>query len=358
MKLPSLDYSALSTKPASGAQMSVSPVTKRLFIAIAASLLGVFAAGFTSHSSSVTSTMPYIVMTLVAGGVIAGLIGLYNWQRKQAAMLSAFALANNLDLQTHVSDPAYPGLMFQVGDSRKLNQRIIVPTDGNAIEIGNYQYSTGSGKNRSTHVLGFMRIKLPRRVPNMVLDSKANNFIGMFSNLPTAFNRDQVLQLEGTFNDHFTLYAPKAYERDALYVFTPDVMMALINYAGEYDIETVDNDLFIYSNGAFNLSNANTWQALLGLASKLSPEFEEQTDRYADERVANRAVDFVAQPGQRLKRGYGKYALVGIVLYIGFNSFKFMHYSDNGLMQSLGALAVVFSIVVSILVWKLLQRRQ
>ena len=43
--------------------------------------------------------------------------------------------------------------------------------------------------------------------------------------------RTQVLSLEGDFDRYFTLYCPKEYERDALYVFTPD-LMALLDRRG------------------------------------------------------------------------------------------------------------------------------
>ncbi|MEO7546479.1 MAG: hypothetical protein ABIT21_09370 [Terrimesophilobacter sp.] len=76
-------------------------------------------------------------------------------------------------------------------------------------------------------------------VPNMILDAKSNNFL--WTNLPQNFSRNQVLSLEGDFDKHFTLYCPKEYEHDALYVFTPDLMTRLIDHAAGYDVELVDD---------------------------------------------------------------------------------------------------------------------
>lgn len=38
-----------------------------------------------------------------------------------------------------------------------------------------------------------------------------------------------MLSLEGDFDRYFTLYCPGDYERDALYVFTPDLLALLID---------------------------------------------------------------------------------------------------------------------------------
>lgn len=51
------------------------------------------------------------------------------------------------------------------------------------------------------------------------------------------FARDQVLSLEGDFDRYFTPYCPKQYERDALSVFTPDLMALCIDEAAPFDIE-------------------------------------------------------------------------------------------------------------------------
>ena len=42
--------------------------------------------------------------------------------------------------------------------------------EGRFLDLGNYQYTTGSGKNRSTHKWGFLALHLDRRLPHIVLD--------------------------------------------------------------------------------------------------------------------------------------------------------------------------------------------
>ena len=82
-------------------------------------------------------------------------------------------------------------------------------------------------------------------LPHIVLDSTGNNSV-FGSNLPVTFDADQLLGLEGDFDRHFSLYCPADYERDALYLFTPDIMARFIDNAAVLDVEIVDDWLFLY----------------------------------------------------------------------------------------------------------------
>ena len=78
----------------------------------------------------------------------------------------------------------------------------------------------------------------------MVLDARSNNGLFGGTNLPSQFSKDQILSLEGDFSEYFTLYCPREYERDALYVFTPDLMALLIDQTSTFDVEIVDDWMF------------------------------------------------------------------------------------------------------------------
>lgn len=220
---------------------------------------------------------------------------------------------------TYVVNQAYDeraGMIFNAGHSRVFPQ-LLLAEGRDFVELGNYQYTTGSGKNRQVHDFGFMRIKLPRRLPNMVLDSKKNNFFGgRLSNLNVGFGGSQRLSLEGDFDSYFTLYAPEQYKRDALYVFTPDVMHALIEAAHAYDCEVVDDDFYIYSSKAFGLADRAQLLELASIAHKLRSELAAQTDYYADERVGDRALNTVASEGARLRTRLSPIAIIGIACFV------------------------------------------
>lgn len=243
-------------------------------------------------------------------------------RRRKLARLYAFAISNNVQLIVDQANPMYPGMVFSQGHSRSIQEAFIFP---NGHEIGNYTYSTGSGKNRRTYNWGYMRVKLVRRLPHMVLDARKNNFFGStVSNLPATLTKDQVMRLEGNFNEYFTLYAPKGYERDALYVFTPDVMVALIDYGANHDIEVVDDSLIFYQKYSVNLSKQESLEQYLTILDKVSSEIIDQGDYYADERVGDRALDMIAVPGQRLRSRLSVFTVIFFIAFIAYFVWSFV----------------------------------
>jgi len=167
----------------------------------------------------------------------------------------------------------------------------------------------------------------------MVLDAVGNNGLFGASNLPRAFGRDQVLSLEGDFNTYFTLYCPREYERDALYVFTPDLMALLIDNASTLDVEIVDDWMFVYSMQPFALDEPSALEPLFDVIETIGAKTLTQTDRYRDDRAAVPTsvdappasssvapavllpTDEVAPQGRRLSRGV---RMGTILTFIGF----------------------------------------
>lgn len=232
----------------------------------------------------------------------------------------------------------YAGLIFGAGHSKVIHD-VLVAADGT--EMGNYTYVTGGGKSRSTHNRGFIKIKLPRRLPHMVLDAKHNNFWAL-SNLPAIFDKSQVLSLEGDFNNYYTLYAPKQYERDALYVFTPDVMAAFVDRGAKYDAEVIDDYLYIYHSVHFQLDSEDELLSLQAIVNTLGNEMQQQTQRYQDERVTAAKANVVAHEGARLKRGVN-YIVVAIVATLFFYQVAY------AIMPT--GMQVVASLMLTTVVW-------
>ena len=152
------------------------------------------------------------------------------WRRRYR--ISQFAGNNGLVFAMRTGGPPYPGIIFTLGNNQAVTEQLFSVGE-KQLDIGNYRYTTGSGKNKKTHTWGYVAIKLERKLPHMVLDARSNNFLG--SNLPTALSRDQILKLEGDFDRHFTLYCPQQYETDALYIFTPDLMALFIDEATRWE---------------------------------------------------------------------------------------------------------------------------
>jgi hypothetical protein len=317
-----LDYSSLS-QPVTDADIraykqTVGP-TKRIpawvYVMISIIVVGVIVGNIGKMS-----LFPVLIWVAVISGVVYAIYYGFKLNEKEMARLYRFAVSNGLQFIHDKTDPGYAGMIFDEGHSRSVGTAFMFPA---GFEIGNYQYVTGSGKNSTTHTWAYMKVKLPRKLPHMVLDARKNNIFGKFSNLPDTFDGSQTLALEGDFNDHFTLYAPKQYERDALYVFTPDVMARLIDSGNGFDMEVIDDELYIYRANRFDLGSEAELRTLLGIISAIGTELKDQTDYYADERVGDRTQNIVAAPGARLKHGVNWVMVAVIVIVVLFQTFEF-----------------------------------
>ena len=231
---------------------------------------------------------------LVLIGLVLAAIGIMFWlgwrnARDTRYRLDRFAHANGMSYEARVADPPLPGMIFSLGRSR-LATDLVRGSTPRFVEFGNYQYTVQSGKNSTTYRWGYVAVKLDAPLPNIVLDATGNNGFG--SNLPASFQKEQRLSLEGDFDQHFTLYCPAGYERDALYLFTPDIMARFIDNAAQLDVEIVDDWLFLYTQRKVSTLDPATWAWLFGAVGALLTKFD-QWARWRDERLLAENADAV-----------------------------------------------------------------
>lgn len=259
-------------------------------------------------------------IALIAFVIILEITMVQPYDYKRSVRLWYFALANKFSYRYLLTNPEYTGIIFQQGYNR-LASNIIYKLDSDSsvsYEMGDYEYTTGAGKTQTTYNWFYISMRLDRKLPHMVLDSRSNNYklFGKdITNLPELFSKDQVLSLEGDFNNHFTLYAPKKYERDALYIFTPDLMALLIDQSAQFDAEVIDDRIYFYYlwDSSYEI-NLDIVRQALAIINTVGMKVYRQTDSYADERVADRTQNTVAQGGQRLKRAVSWFTVIIILI--------------------------------------------
>ncbi|GAA3026805.1 hypothetical protein [Microbacterium dextranolyticum] len=127
----------------------------------------------------------------------------------------------------------------------------------------------------------YLAMTPPRRLPHLLIDATGNG--RERRQRPT---RDRRLSLEGDFDRHFHLYAPRGYERDALSVFMTDLMALLIDETGDLDVEVRDDQLIVLRPGGVDLADPATWQRFARIRATVGQKAWSQTDLYADERAA------------------------------------------------------------------------
>lgn len=262
---------------------------------------------------------PRLSMTVIAIGVCLPLfISIYVFARQNAAKeavsslkISRVAESNGWGYVRAADNLAYRASLFSAGRNYEFSNIVISPL----FEVGQVQFITGSGRSQQTHRYGYMKLPLERSLPHMLLDGKSNNSRAFgidISNLPMAFNRNQIDALEGDFNKYYTLYAPEDYGSDARYVFTPDLMQLLIQESDNIDIEIIDNELYVYF-GNYAMDTEAFWQKVARLQSQLGNKLVERAgQRYTDDRTVDGTV---AKQGVRLKQGVSVFVIIVFVIY-------------------------------------------
>ena len=236
--------------------------------------------------------------------------------------LDAFAQLNNMTYEFERRGVQYNGAIFALG-TRAIATDVLTVRSGRGIQIGNYRSFAKSAYDSAHFHGGYVVIELDRRMPHMLAIAKRRRkFLGGQSVAPGIL-RNQIVSLEGDFDRYFTLYAPRQYERDALYVFTPDLMVLLIDRLASYDLEIVDNRLYIYSHTPFNMLDPDTHERLASIVQVVGHKATNQTIRYADDRTAP-GVDMVAPGGLRLRRGITAGVVIA-VLYFTLRIFATIH---------------------------------
>jgi hypothetical protein len=207
--------------------------------------------------------------------------------RRRSAELATAALEHGFSLRGRIGAPGLPGLLFRAGDRVTALDVVDALESGTPFLSGTLTgtYAADTSIPR-TLAASFVAIPLPRPVPNIVLLGRG---IGLLRLAGISLGGRQRLPLEGDFDRSFTLYCPAGYERDALYIFAPDLMALLVDsVGGGCDIELVDDWMLLYAlPGRFDRADAldRIAAAVRGVRAKI----ERQTGAYRDDRVAGSA---------------------------------------------------------------------
>ncbi|WP_292835229.1 hypothetical protein [Microbacterium sp.] len=318
--------------PAGTAKIVIGVVVGAVFLVIFGStfvsiISSLFRMGASGGGGPLFVIVPIVMLLAVAAVAVVLVTRLVRGTKGERWWrLDRFAQANGMTWYPSAPKPPLPGMIFGRGSAREATD-VLRGTTPRFVEFGNYRYTTGSGNDRTTHRWGYVAVKLSTPLPHIVLDATRNNAL-LGSNLPASFDKDQRLSLEGDFDQHFTLYCPEGYERDALYLFTPDIMARFIDSAAALDVEIVDDWMFLYGRREFSTLDPATWAWLFSAVAAVLDKFA-QWERWRDDRLAGsqpeaadtplpfsapadalRPPPGVAPQGRRLKSGVPWAALI------------------------------------------------
>jgi hypothetical protein len=192
--------------------------------------------------------------------------------------LAGFAQEVGMEYVPALPDPALPGAIFHIGDARTAYDMLRAPLP-RFVEVGNHSYTVSNGKTTTTSRWGYIAVRLDVPLPHIVLDAVGNGArLG-------SWERGQHLSLEGDFDRYFRLYCPEGYERDALYLFTPDVMARFIDNAAVLEVEIVDEWMFLVAPQELSTTDPARWAWVFSVIAALLDKLE-QWGRWRDDRLS------------------------------------------------------------------------
>ncbi|GAA3657419.1 hypothetical protein GCM10022202_17190 [Microbacterium marinilacus] len=210
---------------------------------------------------------------------------LYRWAARppsrrslvRQARQTLTALANGFEPEPTSSAP-FGSLMTARGARAAVYPRFVAP----GVEFGNLRRD-----GRPVRTWRYAAVALPAPLPHFVLDSSE----ARGGDVPRGVERGQRLSLEGDFDRWFRLHVPSEYQTDALFVFTPDLMAALIDDARSWNVELVDDRVVFFAPGDADFSDEDVWRAIEALFARVVPLIAERSARYLDERVASQTPE-------------------------------------------------------------------
>lgn len=240
---------------------------------------------FLSDLGGILSGLLALIAIIVA--MVSVLLALSPFDERRALRIHLFAAENGFAHRRFGQAPPQAGVLFGGDTAARVTDQLIDPSarevrsrTGTAavrVSLGNAALSAKSRPDNTTGNIGYLHVALSAPSTHYLLDGKANNRHGgsVAWNLQTS----QKLLLEGNFNDYFTLYCPPGRERDALQIFTPDVMALLIDHGAAWDVEIVDDNLFVYSSRTLSSKRPRDIQRLLQFADLVVPKLGGRIER-------------------------------------------------------------------------------
>jgi hypothetical protein len=209
--------------------------------------------------------------------ILIGVIG-YNHIRSniKRQFTQQFAASVGFSYAASASIDTVAGKLFRLGHGQSIYDVLSGKHNGRDSRMFSYCFTVGSGKNSHTYYFTVFEATFSNMMPDIVLSAKT----GLFSSTPSIgslslFDGSTHVELEGDFNEYFTIRVPKGYETEVYQILPPDVMANLIDRAKDLNFEFYGNKLYIYATKL--ILQRDKLQAMFDLAQYLEDLFSRST---------------------------------------------------------------------------------
>ncbi|OUE27886.1 hypothetical protein [Clavibacter michiganensis] len=178
--------------------------------------------------------------------------------------LVRFAEANGME---YLPGPMSDG---RFGSARRFFDltRVMRPTLAPGIEFGNHEIVTAGRREGAPRFGGYAMIRLAHEMPHIRVIAR-RGIVRRALTMMSSPDREQRLSLEGDFDRHYALYCPAGSERDALYLFTPDILALLIDRVRGLDVEVVGDRLLLTSFDDVVTRDPERWRDVIEATTAL-----------------------------------------------------------------------------------------
>lgn len=201
--------------------------------------------------------------------IVAIYIGLTERQVR-TSFWKQFAKLNGWQYKHH-GDPNHreSGVMFRQGNKNYISHIIEGSTNDRCFRIFNFYFTKGSGESKTTYYYTVFAFKFNGSFPHVYLNNRYNSY---------SISVGEKIPLSGEFEKKFSLSAPKEYEIEALEIFTPDVLTRLLDGGFTYDVELVDREVLVFTDG--RIYDFEKLEKEFKRALELENLFDEKLDKF------------------------------------------------------------------------------
>lgn len=215
--------------------------------------------------------------------------------------------------------------------------QIITKSGGQySFEAGNDIWLAGNG----------LQVNIKKTLPHMYLDSHGDS---KTQGPMRTYHNSQKISLEGDFDKHFQLFAPKSYQHLVLSILTPDVMHTLIDSNNRYDVEFVGQYMRIMSNRKF-LRGFRELPELQKIAEQLLEELEHKYKSWPKDNELQASQATLTSKNEQAVKIFGMYygivrvaTVAAIVLASVFYLLAWMYWNNEAaepfMLLALGVLS-------------------
>ncbi|HLS25280.1 MAG TPA: hypothetical protein VK063_05325 [Beutenbergiaceae bacterium] len=145
----------------------------------------------------------------------------------------------------------------------------------------------------------YLTVRLPEPLPHLILDATTDGPLPR--ELPRPAPDQQILH-GGTFERSFRVFAPRAYETDAMFLLTPEVMAGLADHAAGFNVEIRDTNVVFFTRAPADFTDPATWRTVDRLLRDAVPAVVARARRYRDLDVPH--ADSETQEAARRRAAY------------------------------------------------------